>query len=189
MKKLTKFLAVILLFCALIFCFACTPENTNNNDGENTEQADIEKINKDSTFELKFLEDVENKDLSGFECIPGFGVEGYYNPKYSESDIFSYNSKVVRYDVTAYPDVADGGQFVTRIDCSDPEVTFFGGYTIESGDAFLEALENAGYQVVVNQWRDYDFDATKGNILINYDIQNHHVRFIYNVTNRDGIIF
>lgn len=215
MKKFAKLLTTALLLCALSFCFACTSpndknvndseidsttDNNTNGDGNNTEDdknptqstetEDVEKINKNSTFELKFLEDVENKDLSGFDYHPGFGVTGYSNPKYSGSTTFSHDI-IVQYDVTAYPDYADGGHFVTSIYCSDPEVTFFDGYTVASGKELVQALTEAGYQTKLFGTSASGlpiYDAIKGNIKICY-IQNDSFYIRYDVSNRDGIMF
>lgn len=206
MKNFVKFLTMISLVFALSFSSACALPDKNKTDsngsgeGKNskpndeptyrTEAEEVEKINENSTFELKFLEDVREKDLSEFICHPGFGVSGYSNAKYGDTHRFS-NDIIVQYDVTAYPDYADGGSFVTSIYCSDPEVTFYGGYTIASGDSFADELDAAGYSIVRHSSSVYgvpSFTATRGNIRISY-ILNHEFYILYNVSNRDGIMF
>lgn len=197
MKKFVKIMAIALLSGTLIFSFACNlPDNNNDEGGKpderpkyRTEAEEVEKINETSAFELKFLEDVKNKDLSEFIYHPGFGVSGYSNAKYADAQTFSEDI-IVQYNVTAYPDYADGGSFVTDIYCSDPEVTFYGGYTIASGDCFAEELEAAGYSIERTDSSAYGvgFRATRGNITIFY-ILNHEFTIRYNVGNRNDIVF
>ena len=173
MRKLLKILVLLSLCGIMLLCTACTPKWTK----------DAELINTDSTFELKFLENVKDKDLSHFEYIGGFGVSSYYNSRYNGR---KFTDEIyVEYQVTAYPDFADGGDYVTGIYCSDPKVTFFGGYTITSGDELVQALQDADYKIEINNIK---IDAKKNRIHIRYK-QNVYVYIEFEVSNRKGIDF
>lgn len=138
------------------------------------------EINKRATLAYGFLEDVENKDLSALVYDPDWmGAEGYYNEGYEEGDEY-----YVHYLVTAYPDYADGGQFVTSITCTDPEVKFYGDCTILNCDELFKYLSDEGFTVLYGS----TVTAYKGNMAITY-IKNKSISFVYNVENRDGIDF
>ena len=141
------------------------------------------EINRDTTLELGFLENVEGKDLSFLVTQDGvFGGYGYYNSGYQEGDTY-----YVRYTVTAYPDYADGGKVVTHIECTDPEVKFFGGNTVNDCSAMFNSLKSKGFKV---EYFDSSTRASKGNVTItNYLMGEKSVIFSYKVGNRQGIVF
>ena len=175
MKKLLFALCLIpiLLFCGCV-------ENTT------TAEKIADKINKNTTFELKFLEDVSKRDLSAF--VPEYDIFGgfaYFNSGYTEGD-----ENYVFYVVTAYPDYADGGMVVTRIECTDPTVTFFDGCTVENCGALFGYLANEGFDVVSSD--DFPSSVTSamnGEISVTHDSISKRITFSFSVKNRDGIDF
>lgn len=145
-----------------------------------------EEINKNTTFELNFLEDVSGKDLSSL--VPDydwFGADGYYNSGYEEGD-----DQYVFYLVTAYPAYADGGSVVTRIECTDPNVTFFDGCTVYNCNALFAYLSSEGFEIINSD--DYPSSvtsATNGKIRVMHDSISQKIIFSYEVSNRNGIDF
>ena len=173
MKKL---LFSLFLIPALLFC-GCTDKRA---------EKIADEINKDTTLELKFLENISGKDLSFLVPDYGwFGADGYYNSGYEEGDIY-----YVQYVITAYPDYADGGSVVTQIVCTDPNITFFGSYTVNDSEQLIEYLSNDGYTIDNNDSGTL-VRAKKGRITISFfegDGYNE-VMFMYEVGNRKGIVF
>ena len=173
MKKL---LFALYLLPVLLFC-GCSDKSA---------EKVADEINKNATFELKFLEDVSGKDLSSLVPDYGwFGADGYYNSGYKEGD-----EHYVQYLVSAYPDYADGGSYVTRITCTDPDVTFFGGYTVNDSEQMIEYLSNDGYTIDNNDSGTL-VRAKKGKITISFFAGDEYreVMFMYEVGNRKGINF
>lgn len=146
-------------------------------------------INKESTFELSFLEDVSDKDLSSlFHEVGWFGAESYYNSGYKEGDEY-----YVHYLVTAYPDYADGGHVVTYIKCTDPKAIFFGDCTINNCNSLFDYLSSKGFEVLCSDNDSPEGPSTtttakKGNVEIFHSL-NKEITFRYDVENRDGIVF
>ena len=179
MKKL---LLILLLIPVFIFCGCGSQSAALKRLSEET----AAQINENTTLELKFLEDVKEKDLSFLVPQYGWeGADGYYNSGYQEGDIH-----YVQYVVTAYPDYADGGSVVTRITCTDPYITFFGGYTVNDREALIEYLTNDGYTIDENDSGTL-VRAKKGKITVSVfegDGYNE-VAFMYEVSNRKGIVF
>lgn len=176
MKKL---LLGLFLIPAFLFC-GCTA-----NQPTATERIAAE-INKNSTFELKFLEDVSGKDLSAF--VPEYDIFGafvYFNSDYKAGD-----EHYVRYLVSAYPDYADGGSVVTRIDCTDPSVTFFDGCTVENCNALFLYLSGEGFEIINSDDDPSSVtSASNGKIIVTHDNISKKITFSYEVGNRDGIDF
>ena len=176
MKKL---LFALLLTPAILFC-GCADNQPA------TAEKIADKINENTTLELKFLEDVSGKDLSAF--VPEYDIFGafvYFNSGYKDGD-----EHYVRYLVSAYPDYADGGSVVTRIDCTDPNVTFFDGCTVENCDALFLYLSGEGFGIIRSDDEPSSVtNATNGKIRITHDSILKKITFSYEVSNRDGIVF
>lgn len=175
-KKFTAVFALILALTASFSFAGCKGKGLDS----------AEKINKNTTLELGFLEDVSKKDLSSLTPDLGwFGANGYYNSGYVEGDKY-----YVHYLITAYPDYADGGSVVTRIICTDPNVTFFDGCTVENCGALFDYLSDEGFVTVAT---DDDpssaTNASKGAITVSYFPLIKKIVFYYEVGNRNGIIF
>ena len=177
-----KKLLFTLLIPLLLFC-GCT---------DNGAQRIAAQINENTNLELGFLEDVSEKDLSSLVLQNDwFGGTGYYNSGYVEGDIH-----YVFYLVTAYPDYADGGSYVTRITCTDPDVTFFGGYTVNDSEELFKYLAGEGF--TVKEYSETFLQAKKGKFIISFfegaenffdDAKNKTITFYYQISNRNKIDF
>ena len=177
MKFMKKPFFALFLIPALLFC-GCI----DNSSTEKTKQ----EINKNATFELNFLEDVSEKDLSSLVPDLGwFGADAYYNSGYTEGD-----EHYVHYLITAYPDYADGGSVVTRIICTDPQVTFFDGCTVENCGALFDYLSDEGFELIATDDDPSSVtSASNGKISVIYYNLLKKIVFNYEVGNRDGIVF
>ena len=178
-----KFLFTLFLIPLFLFC-GCIEKQQKTLERLTEETA--AQINENTNFELKFLENVAEKDLSFL--VPDydwFGADAYHNSGYQEGDIH-----YVHYLVTAYPDYADGGSVVTQIICTDPSVTFFGGYTVENCDALFLYLSGEGFEIINSGDSPSSLtSATKDKISITYDSISKKITFTYEVSNREGIVF
>ena len=150
MKKLLFVLCLIPVF---LFC-GCTDKHAEKIAAQ---------INENTTLELGFLQDVSGTDLSSLVLEASWrGAVGYYNSGYEEGDMH-----YVFYLVTSYPDYANGGSFVSRITCTDPTVTFFGGYTVNDSKELIEYLSGEGFKIR-GEYPDTMVQAKKGNIIISF---------------------
>ena len=101
-------------------------------------------------------ENVENADFSRCEEIVGWmGAREFYGEGYA-SVVDADGSKTkpahyVTYLVTAYPDYADGGSYVTRIEITDPEVTVYGLTVNASAEEFEAVFRDMGYIISVEE--------------------------------------
>ena len=179
MKKL---LLTLLLIPVFIFCGCGSQSAALKRLSEET----AAQINENTNLELKFLEDVKEKDFSFLVRDVGWeGADGYYNSGYQEGDIH-----YVQYVVTAYPDYADGGSVVTRITCTDPYITFFGGYTVNDSEELIEYLTSDGFKIA-EKISDNNLRIKKGKITISF-IENTEFKgivFMCDISNRKGIVF
>lgn len=156
---------------------------------------------RDTTLEFWITEDVKDQDWSEHDEIYGWmGAREFLGSGYKKnadtdgSD--QHPDHYVSYVITAWPDYADGGQFVTDITITDPAVTVYGltiGSTYEEFDAVFEPL---GYEL---SWGDGAIEtrvATKDGITFrltravdgNPDVVPE-LRISAEVTNREGIVF
>lgn len=107
----------------------------------------------DADLEFWIAEDVSNVDFSEYyEIIGWFGAREFYGKGYAPAAVNEDNFAIdprhyVKYLVTAYPDYSDGGQYVTRIEITDPSVTVYGINCESAFDEFDEAMEKHGYEV------------------------------------------
>ena len=102
----------------------------------------------------------------------------------------------VSYVITAWPDYADGGEFVTDITVTDPDVTVY-GLTIESTyEEFDAVFEPLGYELSWSNGAIETRVATKNGITFRLtravdDNPNvvPQIRISAEVTNREGIVY
>ena len=156
---------------------------------------------KDTTLEFWITEDVKDRDWSGHDEIYGWmGAREFLGSAYKKnadadgSD--QHPEHYVSYVITAWPDYADGGQFVTDITVTDPAVKVYGltiASTFEEFDAVFEPL---GYELSWSEGAIQTRVATKDGItfrLTRATEDNPEVvpelRISAVVTNREGIVF
>ena len=156
---------------------------------------------KDTTLEFWITEDVKDRDWSGHDEIYGWmGAREFLGSAYKKnadadgSD--QHPEHYVSYVITAWPDYADGGQFVTDIAVTDPAVKVHGltiASTFEEFDAVFEPL---GYELSWSEGAIQTRVATKDGVTFrltravedNPDVVPQ-IRISAEVTNREGIVF
>lgn len=88
--------------------------------------------------------------LSNCTYLPGmFGGSMYLDGRYeaikNDAGTLSEPEVHVVYTVTAYPDYAYGGQYVTRIDITDPEIYVYGLTFLSSESEVSATMEKLGF--------------------------------------------
>ena len=102
-----------------------------------------------------------------------FGT-GYSNP-YTDG---RYPERYVAYSVAAWPDYADGGQYITRIDITDPAVTLYGLTAGSSFEEFDAVFRGMGYAL---HTLDDGFTVT-------HTAAKHGVSFIFQAVQGGGAV-
>ncbi|MBR5514154.1 MAG: dockerin type I repeat-containing protein [Ruminococcus sp.] len=164
-----------------------------------------EKLIKDNSInsnyaslEYKITENVENADFSKNKSVSGWmGAKEYYGKGYSpviDSEGNETKPKnYVTYLVSAYPDYADGGQYITKIEITDP-VVMVNGITVNSSFEEFEAVFKAmGYETSITEHSNHVQYNAKNKSGISYIIYvSNDIRKLTiqaDVTNREGIQF
>lgn len=156
-------------------------------------------IDKKYTFlEFQITENVENTDMSQYKSVSGWmGAKEYYGSEYSPVTDSEGNvtkpEYYVTYLVSAYPDYADGGQYITKIEITDPSVMVHGITVNSSFEDFETVFKALGYTASVAENGSYvqynakNKDGISYSIYISNDIKKMTIQA--EVTNREGIIF
>ena len=156
---------------------------------------------KNTSLEFWITEDVKDRDWTGHDEIYGWmGAREFLGSGYKKNEDPTGSNQhpehYVSYVITAWPDYTDGGEFVTDITVTDPDVTVY-GLTIESTyEEFDAVFEPLGYEL---SWSDGAIEtrvATKNGItfrLTRAVDDNPNVvpmfRISAEVTNREGIVY
>lgn len=156
---------------------------------------------KNTSLEFWITEDVKDQDWTGHDEIYGWmGAREFLGSGYKKNEdptgANQHPDHYVSYVITAWPDYADGGEFVTDITVTDPDVTVY-GLTIESTyEEFDTVFEPLGYEL---SWSDGAIEtrvAIKNGItfrLTRAVDDNPNVvpmfRISAEVTNREGIVY
>ena len=156
---------------------------------------------KDTTLEFWITENVKDQDWTGHDEIYGWmGAREFLGSAYKKNaDADGLDQRpehYVSYVITAWPDYADGGQFVTDIAVTDPAVKVHGltiASTFEEFDAVFEPL---GYELSWGEGAIKTRVATRDGITFrltravedNPDVVPQ-IRISAEVTNREGIVF
>lgn len=198
MKRLSVFIAAALAACFLFA--ACKSDKAARIALE-------EAIKNETDLEFFILDDVANADLSEFqEIYGGFGASRYAPKRYgiSESGIISEQQipeQCVLYTVSAWPDHADGGAFVTDITITDPKVRLFGLTVDSTAEEFIKKCEQLGYKKVekrseadqaANGIKEYAYVQSKDgkySIVLEKTSERSAIRINAPVGNRNNIIF
>ena len=179
--KIKKFVLPVLLLCITMFAMVGCTDNKM-----------LEKP-QDTSLEFWVMQDVSDIDFSGHYKLHGFGADFYYGKDYQPMEIIEGSEVIapehcVIYTVSPYPDYSSGGQYVTRIAITDPQVTVYGitcGSTLQDFDA---TFENLGCTI---QDKGLIHIATYGKVkiaLASYD-ENKELTVWVEVTNKQGIDF
>lgn len=156
---------------------------------------------KDTTLEFWITENVKDHDWSGHDEIYGWmGAREFLGSGYKKNEDASganqHPKNYVSYVISAWPDYADGGQFVTDITVTDPAVTVYGLTIASTYEEFDAVFEQLGYEL---SWSDGAIEtrvAKKDGITIrltravedNPDV-DPVLRISAEITNREGIVF
>ena len=156
---------------------------------------------KDTTLEFWITENVKDQDWTGHDEIYGWmGAREFLGSAYKKNEdadgLDQRPEHYVSYVITAWPDYADGGQFVTDIIVTDPAVKVHGltiASTFEEFDAVFEPL---GYELSWGEGAIKTRVATRDGITFrltravedNPDVVPQ-IRISAEVTNREGIVF
>ncbi len=98
---------------------------------------------EDTPLELWICDDASGFDWSGHAEVPGMmGGRQLLGAGYDLED-----AERVLYTLTAWPDYADGGCFVTRISVTDPAVTVYGLTVHSDAGEFEEVFTSLGFTV------------------------------------------
>ena len=154
---------------------------------------------KDTTLEFWITENVKDQDWTGHDEIYGWmGAREFLGSAYKKnadadgSD--QHPEHYVSYVITAWPDYADGGQFVTRIDITDPNVSVYGLTVSSSIEEYDAVFRKMGYVISVEE-RGVNtvFTATRAGITFELCIRpdglTPSLAIKAEVTNREGIVF
>lgn len=161
----------------------------------------VGEMPKDTTLEFWITEDVKDQDWSEHDEIYGWmGAREFLGSAYKKTTDTDGSDQhpehYVSYVITAWPDYADGGQFVTDITVTDPAVMVY-GLTIESTcEEFDAVFEPLGYELSWAEGAIKTRVATKDGITFrltravddNPDVVPQ-IRISAEVTNREGIVF
>ncbi|MGM9680460.1 MAG: hypothetical protein ACI3XR_03035 [Eubacteriales bacterium] len=171
--------------------------DSNLPENENQERF-VPKEPDDSTLEFWIADNVADVDFSGHNPIYGwFGAEEYYGAGYQPTEDSNGNTVSPRYFVSyvlsAYPDYADGGRYVTGITITDPSVTLYGFHVLSTAEEFNVIFTNLGYAVTN---RGAVYTAEKDGVTFSFTPLNPNdpdsvatLTIQIQVTNREGICF
>ena len=156
---------------------------------------------KNTSLEFWITEDVKDQDWTGHDEIYGWmGAREFLGSGYKKIEDTDSSDQhpehYVSYVITAWPDYADGGQFVTDITVTDPAVTVYGLTIASTYEEFDTVFEQLGYEL---SWSDGAVEtrvAKKDGITIrltravedNPDV-DPVLRISAEITNREGIVF
>lgn len=155
---------------------------------------------QDTSLEFWITQNVENTDFSSHNEIYGWmGAREFLGKGYSTvADEYSNQVKplhYVSYIITAYPDYADGGEYVTQIDITDPTVSVYGLTVNSTIEEYDEVFRKMGFVISVEHRGEHRiFTAEKyGEISFIFDEMNGKgtpmLTIKAKVTNREGIDF
>jgi len=151
---------------------------------------------KNTSLEFWITQSVENVDWAGHEEITGwFGAREYLGRGYKKVSQGSggdqHPAHYVSYILTAWPDYADDGLYVTRIEVTDPTVTVCGLTVNTTYAEFKSTFEAFGFSVSCNSLATA-FTAEKDGITCRLDAAPGvapRLIITAEVTNREGIVF
>ena len=156
---------------------------------------------KNTSLEFWITEDVKDQDWTGHDEIYGWmGAREFLGSGYKKNEDPTGSNQhpehYVSYVITAWPDYADGGEFVTDITVTDPDVKVYGLTIASTYEEFDAVFEPLGYEL---SWSDGAIEtrvATKNGItfrLTRAVDDNPNVipmfRVSAEVTNREGIVY
>lgn len=165
MKKLKVVIAVLFTIMLVVAC-------DNEKQIETKKTSEVYQLQRPKNTNLGFwiTEQVGNLSDRGYREIYGWmGAREFYGEGYEpiidEEGNEHKPEYYVTYLVSAYPDYADGGQYITRIEITDVEVTVYGLTVNSSFEEFDKTFREMGYEIEVHDVGSYiHHSATKDGI-------------------------
>lgn len=161
----------------------------------------VGEMPKNTSLEFWITEDVKDRDWIGHDEIYGWmGAREFlgsgYKKTQDEDGSDQHPEHYVSYVITAWPDYADGGEFITDITVTDPAVTVYGLTVASTYKEFDAMFEPLGYELSWSEGAIKTRVATKDGItfrLTRAVEDNPDVvpvfRITAEVTNREGIVY
>ena len=156
---------------------------------------------KNTSLEFWITEDVKDRDWTGHDEIYGWmGAREFLGSGYKKNEDPTGSNQhpehYVSYVITAWPDYADGGEFVTDITVTDPVVKVYGLTVASTYEEFDAVFEPLGYELSWSEGAIKTRVATKDGITFrliravedNPDVVPQ-IRISAEVTNREGIVY
>ena len=151
----------------------------------------VEDINENSNFEIALLTPADEVDFSDFNTVPGMGITGYYNKKYDQYLVSGELERYVQYDITTYPRIMFGEQYVTGIEIKDPDVHMYGYSVGDNSQDLADFLESKGFDEFYNSGHLMKF--SKGRVEIRFGFNNEtqeiHSLYVGMMTTVGGIVY
>lgn len=156
---------------------------------------------KNTSLEFWITEDVKDYDWTGHDEIYGWmGAREFLGIEYEKNEDPNGADQppehYVSYVISAWPDYADGGQFVTAITITDPAVTIYGLTIASTYEEFDAVFEPLGYELSWSEGAIETRIAIKDGIafrLTRAVEDNPDVvpvfRISAEISNREGIVF
>ena len=156
---------------------------------------------KNTSLEFWITEDVKDQDWTGHDEIYGWmGAREFLGSGYKKNEdptgANQHPDHYVSYVITAWPDYADGGEFVTDITVTDPDVKVYGLTIASTYEEFDAVFEPLGYELSWSNGAIETRVATKNGITFRLtravdDNPNvvPQIRISAEVTNREGIVY
>ena len=162
------------IFCLSALCSCSSSKFLEKTDDTNLEFWITEKVS------------MQHYELSTCTYLPGlFGGSMHLDGRYEAiegNNGMLYEPEIhVVYTVTAYPDYADGGQYITSIDITDPEIYVYGLTMNSTVEEVSETMKKMGFKTSTgDRW-------TKNNCTFSFS--TYGIRIGAAVTNKKGIVF
>lgn len=144
---------------------------------------------EDTALEFWICDDGSLVDWSGYEEITGWmGAQEFLGKDYHMNGRGERPHLRMSYILTAWPDYADGGRYVTAIEITDPAVSVYGLTVGSSPEEFEQVMMSMGYEV---EALDDGFQRAvrDGFTFSIYRGGTPELRISAEVTNREGIVF
>ena len=179
-KRLICSLLSVLGVFAVLSCSACRGKDFM--DGVLAEP-------EDNPLEFWLVDDVASVDLTGYDKFNGWGCWGFYGKDYKVESLTDDNGDSIRkdpeeyicYTVSAYPDYAMGGSYVTGIKITDPKITVYGLSCMSTTEDLKAAFTPLGFEM------EEECVAVWGKMRVT--LRNGSLTFSVRVDNRNGYMF
>ena len=129
----------------------------------------------DTNLEFWITENVTDYDFSEYTYVPDWGIGSYYGKDYSPVAVTVEGYPVapehcVFYTVSSYPDESSKGKHITRIEITDPAVTFYGITMGSTDEEIIAAMEKNGYTHLPEEQIEYrkELYFEDGNVWVSF---------------------